>query len=109
MTRGEGMYRIVWEFEAREEALARFESAYGSKGAWADLFQRGADYVGTELFRSVDNPRRFVTVDTWRSRAAYEAFRKAHAAEYRAIDEACESLTVRERALGETELAGEKP
>jgi quinol monooxygenase YgiN len=97
------MYRLVWEFEAKPEALAEFEDVYGPEGRWVSFFRQSPDYVASELFVSVTHPHRFVTVDTWRSRSTYESFRKTHAQEYAALDEWCERLTAHERTLGVTD------
>ena len=94
------MYRIVWEFDAREEQLEQFQEVYGADGLWAKFFRNSADYQGTELFRSTGSLLRFVTIDSWRSRAAYEAFRKTYGAEYGQLDEWCERLLKHERTLG---------
>ena len=94
------MYRIVWEYEAQPERLAEFEDVYGPEGRWAAFFQRSHDYLGTELFRSTTAPAHFVLVDVWKSRVAYEAFRRAHADDYAALDESCQQLRTRERTLG---------
>ncbi|HYM34610.1 MAG TPA: antibiotic biosynthesis monooxygenase [Steroidobacteraceae bacterium] len=94
------MYRIVWEFDARPEQLEQFEQVYGPEGLWAKFFRNSDQYVGTELFRSVGQPTRFITLDSWRSRAAYESFRKNYAAEYAQLDEWCERMTAHERTLG---------
>lgn len=97
------MYRIVWEFTARPEQVSEFEDVYGPQGKWAVFFRGSPDYFGTELFRSTTDPHRFVTLDTWRSRVAYEQFRKIHADEFAALDEWCESLIQHERTLGVTD------
>jgi heme-degrading monooxygenase HmoA len=94
------MYRIVWEYDAAPERVKEFEREYGSSGRWVDFFRRSEDYVSTELFRSLDSPTRFMTLDCWRTRAGYEAFRKAHADDYSRIDEQCAQLTAHERILG---------
>jgi heme-degrading monooxygenase HmoA len=94
------MYRIVWEYDAEPARLQEFEQVYGPAGKWVEFFRGSPDYVGTELFRSTGSPERFITLDTWRSRAAYEAFRKAHAEEYAQLDQWCQSLTKHERTLG---------
>lgn len=97
------MYRIVWEFDARPEHLEQFEQVYGTEGLWAKFFRNSVDYLGTELFRSLGAPHRFVTVDSWRSRVAYETFRKSYAAEYAQLDEWCERIVAHERTLGVTD------
>ena len=97
------MYRIVWEFEADPERVAEFEREYGREGAWAAFFRRGAGYLGTDLFRSATEPSRYITVDRWTSRSAYEAFRAAFGAEYAALDARCEALTRAERLVAAAE------
>ena len=97
------MYRIVWEYDARPEQLEQFEQVYGPDGLWAKFFRNSADYIGTELFRSVADPYRFTTLDVWRSRTAYEGFRKTYATEYAHLDQWCERLVEHERTLGVTD------
>lgn len=97
------MYRIVWEFAARPETLPEFEDVYGPTGRWAQFFRKSPDYVGTELFRDVTRPHHFITLDSWRSRTAYEQFRKTFATEYAALDGWCEQLIEKERTLGVTD------
>ena len=89
----------------RPGAEGEFEKAYGPDGAWVRLFSRDPAYGGTKLVRDVVESRRYLTVDSWASAAAYEEFRRLHAEEYRAIDEVCESLTEREAKIGEFEVA----
>lgn len=95
------MYRIVWEFEADPGRVADFEREYGPEGSWVRLFREGNGYLGTELFRSVSRPSRFVTVDRWSTHAAYQAFRAARARDYAALDQRCAGLTRLEELLGE--------
>jgi len=97
------MYRIVWEYDVRPEQVTQFEQVYGAEGLWIKLFHNSSDHVGTELYRSITKPNRFVTVDSWRSRAAYESFRKAFAADYAHLDEWCERIVEHERTLGVTD------
>lgn len=94
------MYRIVWEYDAEPAKLEDFEQVYGPAGKWVQFFRRSSDYLGTELFRSTASPQRFITLDSWRSRPAYEAFRKAHADEYAQLDEWCRTVRRHERTLG---------
>ena len=56
-------------------------------------------YLGTDLFARTSAPPCFLTLDRWETRAAYEAFRRDRAAEYSALDAACEGLTTAERFL----------
>ena len=94
------MYEIFWEYEVRPEQVAAFERLYGADGEWARLFRRADAYVETLLFRDTDRPTRYLTVDRWRSRAAFDAFVDAASSAYAALDHRGVALTVRERRLG---------
>ncbi len=97
------MYRLVWEFDAKPERVTDFEKIYDVNGRWATFFKQSADYLGTELYKNTHDPQRFVAVDRWRSRVAYENFRKANAATYAKLDEWCRQLLSHERMLGSTD------
>lgn len=94
------MHVIIWEFRAREGRESEFEEAYGPEGLWARFFRRGEGHVATELYRDLAGGRRYVTIDCWESRAAYDLFRERHRDEYEAIDRRCEALTEHEAPLG---------
>jgi heme-degrading monooxygenase HmoA len=94
------MFEARWEFEVSPGHRDKFVATYGSDGPWVQLFRQGAGYLGTELIEVA--PTRWVTVDRWTSRASYEAFQAAFAAEYAAIDARCGSLTIAERKLSES-------
>jgi quinol monooxygenase YgiN len=87
------MYRIVWQFDAHADRVGEFERVYGMEGPWAMLFRSGEGYLGTELFRSTADPNRFLTVDRWTSRAAYDAFRATRHQDYAVLDSDCARLT----------------
>jgi heme-degrading monooxygenase HmoA len=93
------VFQILWQFDTTEERAAEFAEAYGPSGPWVRFFELAEGYLGTELFRRTVSPPCFLTLDRWATRAAYEAFRRERAAEYTALDTACEGLTVRERFL----------
>jgi heme-degrading monooxygenase HmoA len=93
----------AWEFAVRPNCLAEFERLYGSNGEWARLFRRAPGFQRTELHRDRSQPTRFLTLDFWDSREACDRFRRAHAAEYAALDVRCETLTEREREIGRFE------
>ena len=94
------MYQIFWEYEVRPEQVAAFERLYGADGEWARLFRRADGYVETLLFRDTDRPTRYLTVDRWQSRAAFDTFVDAASSAYAALDRQGDALTVRERRLG---------
>ncbi len=100
---GEWGYLVVWEFRVKAEMQSRFELAYSPAGVWAQLFKGGEGFVRTELSRDLRIGGRYLTLDFWTSREAYEEFRRRHAERYRAIDEECEALTESEREIGSFE------
>jgi heme-degrading monooxygenase HmoA len=80
------MLAIVFTYEARDPE--DFERAYGPEGEWAEFFHAGDGYIGTELLRDVETPGRYLLVDRWQSREAYQAFVETHRDEYmRRVDE----------------------
>ena len=93
------MFHILWQFETSDSQRPDFTTAYGPSGPWAEFFRDAPGYLGTELFQRCLEPPCFLTVDHWESRAVYEAFRRERAAEYAALDAACEGLTTTERFL----------
>jgi heme-degrading monooxygenase HmoA len=95
------VFVIIWSFQPRPERVSEFEIAYGPEGVWARLFRKSPHYLGTELLRTVDGSGRYLTIDRWQSRAAYETFCAEHGDEYQAVDRACESITLTEEQLGE--------
>lgn len=103
------MYLILWEFRVHPGREAEFERRYGFQGDWNALFARSAEYRGSELFRSRETPGRYLTIDRWTSRAAYEAFHAAWQVEYETLDRACAALTTDERIVGGFETPEDRP
>lgn len=95
-----GVHVIVWEFVAREGLVQEFERAYRPDGDWARLFRRAPGYLGTTLIRDLETPRRYLTVDRWVSRRAFEVFREVHAADYETLDRRLAVLTGGEHRVG---------
>jgi len=93
------MFVRVWEYAVLPAHVEEFERAYGGEGAWAQLFSRSDGFVGTELFRSVETPARYVTVDRFASEAAWHDFRRDHGADYERLDVECAGLTVTQSEL----------
>lgn len=91
------MYVIVWRFKAKD--AAEFERHYGRDGTWAAFFRRDPAFVRTELLRGEGNE--YLTLDYWRSKEAFLAFRAANLAEYEAIDRRFEALTESEERIGD--------
>jgi heme-degrading monooxygenase HmoA len=99
-------YIIAWEFRPKRGAKELFERAYGPHGLWARLFAQGEGFIATELNRDLNDATRYLTLDLWVSREAYERFRAEHSGEYEAIDAQCEALTEQEKELGRFERLG---
>ena len=75
---------FVYDVSLPEE----FERVYGPDGEWAQFFRQGRGYVGTELLQDVEQGGRYVVVDRWESRDAYNTFVERHREEYmRRVDE----------------------
>lgn len=94
------MHIILWEFRAVPGKEAEFERAYSSGGEWARFFQRDAAYWGTELVKDATDSRRFITIDRWTSRDAYEAFQKREAMGYQQLDARLARLCATETFIG---------
>jgi heme-degrading monooxygenase HmoA len=99
-------YATLWSFSVRPDRKAEFESHYGPAGTWARLFRRAPGFLGSELLCDRADANRYLTIDRWESREAWEAFRRQFAAEYERLDREFESLTTAEAPLGEFAPAG---
>jgi heme-degrading monooxygenase HmoA len=100
-------YLIVWEFSVPRERVPDFEAAYGPDGAWARLFARAAGFIEVELLRSTQQEGRYLTIDRWESRGAFEAFHARFAAEYKELDTSFEGLASAETRVGAFVGAGQ--
>jgi heme-degrading monooxygenase HmoA len=94
------MYVVLWRFRPLKDRESEFERAYDSSGEWIRLFQHGEGYLGTELLQRSDDPREYLVLDRWASRAAYEVFRARFSSEYRRLDSRLEELTEEEVPMG---------
>ena len=97
MARG---FVIAWEFLLKHGEEEKFLAGYGPEGKWVQLFRKAPGFVRTELARSEYDAHKFVTVDVWETRAAYEAFRKKFEAEYDLLDDELRGCTVNEERVG---------
>jgi heme-degrading monooxygenase HmoA len=77
---------LLFTYDASDPT--EFERVYGPEGDWAAFFRSGRGFVGTELLRDVEVPGRYLVVDRWESREAYNEFVAANRDEYmRRVDE----------------------
>jgi heme-degrading monooxygenase HmoA len=89
----------VWEYDVPAPVRSEFERVYGSDGDWAQLFASSDGFHGTELFRSVRDPGRYVTIDRFIDDDAWKAFMSQHGEAYRLLGDATEGLTSAQREL----------
>jgi heme-degrading monooxygenase HmoA len=94
------MYVLIWEYAVRPGREAEFERIYAPRGEWSELFGQGEGYLGTELYRDEENPQRFITIDRWASRGAFERFKQEQGPAYESLDARCEQLCEMETQLG---------
>ena len=94
------MFLALWEFEVKSGCEERFQSAYGADGDWARLFGTDENFIETRLVRDAVRGNKFVTLDFWESRSAYESFKELNHAGYLRLDRECQALTTFERCLG---------
>jgi len=94
------MFVALWEYEVKPGGEERFEKAYGPEGELVRLFRSDSNYRETRLVRDTFCAAIYLTLDFWESREAYEKFLAEHRVEYKAVDDATESLTNNERRLG---------
>ena len=94
------MIHIAWEFLVRADRLPEFERYYSGGGPWEQLFGKSPGFRGTVLLRNTEDPRHFLTIDSWDSVVAQVQMREQFHDEYSGLDQACEALTESERRIG---------
>ena len=99
------MYTILWEFRVPPDRRDAYETAYGPQGPWARLFAKAAGFIGVELLRCTEQAGRYVTIDRWRSRADFEAFKRDFGADYAALDRQLEGMADSETPIGAFDAA----
>jgi heme-degrading monooxygenase HmoA len=86
----------VWQYEVVPGSEVEFERVYGSDGDWARLFATSVGYLGTGLFRDVEQPGRYLTVDRFSGVDAWQQFLHAHREQYDALEARTAALTTAE-------------
>ena len=79
---------------------------FGLKVKMGRNVRKRAGYLGTTLCRDVNESDRYLTIDRWESKQAYDELRRLHHEEYQAIDKRCEGLTESEELIGTFESQG---
>jgi heme-degrading monooxygenase HmoA len=94
------MIETVWTYRVKAKKTVEFERRYAADGDWAQLFRRAAGYQGTTLYKDIQTPGRYSTVDRWEELAALKAFKVQCAGEYESLDRLCSELTESEEHVG---------
>ena len=94
------MFLALWEFEVKSGCEARFQTVYGAHGDWARLFRTDSNFLETRLLQDPRQPAKYITLDFWASRSAFESFKESNHTAYQQMDKNCETLTIFERCLG---------
>jgi quinol monooxygenase YgiN len=82
----------VWEYDVSETSRAEFERTYGAAGDWVQLYSSSDGFRGTELFVSLSDPGRYLTVDRFTDEGAWRAFLTEHRDAYARLDAASKGL-----------------
>lgn len=96
-------FAYVWAYIVKHEYQNAFEKAYGPDGDWVLLFKKSNNYIATELHRDIHTPNRFITIDYWTSKEAFDNFRKEFNKEFNSLDNRFEALTLTENHIGDFE------
>ena len=97
------MYICLWEFMVTEGSERDFERIYASDGAWTELFRKSPDYINTDLYHDTADTRRYLTIDRWKSKSAFDELKSLWHDEYLTLDGRCSCLIDSERLIGEIE------
>lgn len=97
------MYVIIWEYRVKAERIVEFEKIYHPGGRWAELFKKGAGFLGTELLRDPQHQERYMTIDRWMRSGDFESFLSQQKKEYETLDAQCDNLFERETLFGKWE------
>jgi heme-degrading monooxygenase HmoA len=100
------MFVIIWEYKIKPEYRQTFLNYYKSDGEWVRFFRQDENYLSKLLVLSADEEV-YLTIDRWRTEAAYQAFQQQQQSRYKELDEYCEQLTVEEKLIGKYFVIGE--
>jgi heme-degrading monooxygenase HmoA len=92
------LIQVMWEFVVKPEATRSFEQAYRPGGEWSRLFEHCPGYQGTMLMQDTEDPRRYVTIDTWETAEQQKA--AVERAQYSQLDRALAHLMESEQEIG---------
>lgn len=94
------MLEVFYRYRIHPSQKPAFEQAYGGAGPWVALFGRFPGYRRTRLFRHKKEAEIYITVDTWDTKADWDAFRSEAAQEYARLDRELHMLYLEEHLMG---------
>jgi hypothetical protein len=100
MEAAQGAHVRICEFRARPGLEEEFERIYGPEGDWVRLFKKSRSFLRTELNCDMDTKGRYITVDYFVSRSAFDEFLKEFREEYDALDRHCARVRGFEKPVG---------
>jgi len=75
------MFAVFWRYKINKNHVEMFEHEYGSEGSWDNFFQNFDGYLGSFLYKSIEEADTYFLIDNWESQEAYDIF-KSHNREY---------------------------
>lgn len=95
------MYSIVWKYTVDKENQEAFEFEYGKQGAWAKLFIKSKNYLGSFLHKNSEKNDEYLIIDTWTEKELYENFKKINKEKYEDMSSKFENFYNKEEKIGE--------
>lgn len=99
------MFIVLNEFHVKEEHIPAFETEFGSAGTRSETLQKGEGFMSTELMKDGANKRRFITIDRWISKDAYEDFQIEFENESAEVAKLGENMLEKQQLIGAFERA----
>lgn len=94
------MIELFYRYRVHPSQARAFEHAYGPGGPWSALFASHPGFRRTRLFKHKNEPGVYISIDSWESKADWDAFR-AHTAEaYARLDRDLRLLYLEEHLIG---------
>lgn len=97
-------FKYIWRYTINPAHKKAFLAAYNAEGEWVQLFRRDPTYVKTLLLQDAEDENRYMTIDTWKSRADRDAFRIRYSADFESLDRKCEAFTEEEHFIGDYQI-----
>ncbi|MBV8636943.1 MAG: antibiotic biosynthesis monooxygenase [Candidatus Eremiobacteraeota bacterium] len=94
------MIELFYRYRVHSSQERAFEHAYGPSGPWSLLFAKHRGFRRTRLFRHKKEAGVYVCIDTWDSKADWDAFRAEAADDYARLDRELRMLYLEELLIG---------